>query len=249
MAKLSRDLSAGNIHPRENLFGVGNLAAVNAEIFAACDGSATVSIDLRGTFSMTVEISGTVDGTNWQLIPVRLQTGGGFVAAIVGSVQSTWMASCVGFSRVRARVTAFTSGSATAVLMSSTALFDDYAKNGSVTSSITTAVGAAGAAVTLTLAAPGAGLRHYLTYLSINRFASALLVASATPVTITTTNLPGPLAFTRPAEAAAQGTLDVYREDFAYPIVSSAQNLNTTIVAGAATSVIWRLTAGFFVAP
>jgi hypothetical protein len=159
------------------------------------------------------------------------------------------MASCAGFDRIRARVTAYTSGGATATLSASNAMFDDFAKNGGITPSIGTAVGASGAAVTLTLAAPGAGLRHYLTYLSINRFAAALLTAGAAPVTVTTTNLPGSLAFSFGADAATQGTLDRWREDFAFPISANAQNTATTIVCPATTNVIWRVTAGFYVAP
>jgi hypothetical protein len=248
--KLSRNLTPGQLlDPRENLFLAGNLGAVNAEIVADCDGASTVSLDLRGTFSLTVQVQGTIDGTNWQLIPVRPVTGGVFVAAVTGTVQGTWMGSCAGYRRVRAIVTAYASGAAAAVVMASNALFDDFARFGSVTPSIGTAVGAAGAAVTLTLASPGLGLRHYLTYLSINRFASALLTAAAAPVTVTTTNLPGALAFSFAADAAAQGTLDRWREDLAYPIASSAQNTATTIVCPATTGVIWRVTAGFLVAP
>lgn len=112
-----------------------------------------------------------------------------------------------------------------------------------------TAVGAAAAAVTLTLPAPGAGLRQYLTYLSINRFSSVLLTAAAAPVTVTTTNLPGSLAFSFAADAAVLGALDRWREDFAFPIASSAQNTATTIVCPATTGVIWRATAGYYIAP
>ena len=112
-----------------------------------------------------------------------------------------------------------------------------------------TATGAASAAVTLTLAAPGVGLRHYLTYLRITRFASALLTAAAAPVLVTTTNIPGTLAFTIPAEAALQGSVFVYQENFAFPLMSSAQNTATTIVCPITTGVIWRVTAGYYVAP
>lgn len=249
MAKLSKDLEAGNLHPRETLFGAGTLGALNAEVVISCDGCATVAVDLRGTFSLTAEVAGTVDGTNWIVIPVRPQTGGVMVAAIAGTAAGVWMAACAGFDKVRVRVTAYTSGAATAVLAASNGLFDDFAKNGGCTSLIGTAVGAAAAAVTLTLAAPGAGLRHYLTYLSINRFAAAVLTAAAAPVTVTTTNLPGSLAFSFPADAAALGTIDRWREDFAFPIMSSAQNAATTIVCPATTGVIWRVTAGYYVAP
>lgn len=249
MAKLSKDLAAGVLHPRENLFGTGALGALNAEIQINCDGCTTVAIDLRGTFSLTIAVQGTVDGTNWTLIPVRPQTGGIYVLGIVGTASGVWMASCAGYTKVRALVTAYTSGSATTTLAASNALFDDFAKNGGCTPLTATTVGASGAATTLTIAAPGVGLRHYLTYLSINRFAAALLVAGAAPVTVTTTNIPGTLAFSFAADAAAAGTLDRWREDFSFPIMASAQNTATTIVCPATTNVIWRVTAGYYVAP
>jgi 3-polyprenyl-4-hydroxybenzoate decarboxylase len=117
-----------------------------------------------------------------------------------------------------------------------------------VTSVIVTATGAAAAAVTLTLAAPGVGLRHYITYLRITRFATAALVGAATPVLVTTTNIPGTLVFSIPADAAAIGTAYSIQEDFAYPIATVAQNTATTIVAPATTTTIWRMTAGYYVA-
>jgi len=249
MAKLSKDLESGNLHPRESLFATGTLGVLNAQVVTSCDGCATVALDLRGTFSHTVEVSGTVDGTNWILIPVRSQLGGGYLAAVVGTTSGVWMASCAGFDKVRARVTAYTSGGSTATLVASNALFDDVAKNGGVTSATGTSVGASGAAVTLTLAAPGAGLRHYITYLSINRFAAAVLTAAAAPVTVTTTNIPTSLAFSFAADAAALGTIDRWREDFAFPIMTTTQNTATTIVAPVTTGVIWRITAGYYVAP
>jgi hypothetical protein len=247
--KISRDLSAGVLHPREALFAVGVLGALNAEITAPADGSGVVSLDLRGTFNLTVEVSGTVDGTNWFLIPMRNEAGGPWLAAVVGSAAGVWKGTCTGYRTVRARVSAYTSGAATANLLTSTSLLDDFAARGGITTGLVTNVGAAGAAVTLTLTSPGAGLRHYLTYISINRFASALLVAAAVPVTVTTTNLPGTMAFSFPAEAAAQGAIDRYREDFAYPIQSVAQATATTIVCPATTNVIWRVSAGFLVSP
>ncbi len=250
MAKLSTDLRSATLHPREAIFSTANLGSLNAETIIFADGCATVTLDLRGTFNLTVEVAGTVDGANWTLIPMRPinQASLLFVAAVAGTAAGTWVGQCAGFRQVRARVTAYTSGSATACIAANTAPYDNLLF-GPQTNSIGTATAAAGAAVTLTLAAPGAGLRHYLTYLAINRFASALLTAAATPVVITTTNLPGSLVFSRPADAAAQGSLDVYREDFAFPIAASAQNTATTIVCPVTTAVIWRVTAGFYVAP
>lgn len=250
MAKESRNLSPGVLHPRETLFLSGTLGSLNAEVVIDCDGSGSVALDLRGTFNLTIEVAGTVDGTNWTLIPVRgINTASkAYVAAVAGAVAGIWVGSCAFYRKVRARVTAYTSGAATAVLSAST-LPLDTSLDGKVAPLVGTAVGASGAAVTLTIASPGAGLRQYLTYLSINRFAAALLTAAAAPVSVTTTNLPGALAFSFPADAAAQGTIFPWREDFAYPLAASAQAAAVTIVAPVTTGVIWRITAGYYVAP
>lgn len=252
MAKLSTDTGTSRtLHPREDLYGTATLGALNAQVIVDSDGASTGTIDLRGTFSMTIEIAGTVDGTNWQLIPVRILNAASvlYLASITGTAAGTWVFECAGYRKVRARVTAYTSGAATAFLNASVGIIPTALVARGVTQTLGTAVGAAGAAVTLTIAAPGAGLRQYLTYLSINRFATALLTAAAAPVTVTTTNLPGSLAFSFPAEAAAQGTIDRWREDFAFPLAASAQNTAVTIVCPATTAVIWRVTAGYYVAP
>ena len=76
MAKLSRDLTTGTLHPRENIAGSGTLGALNAEIVINADGASTVALDLRGTFNLTVELAGSVDGTNWTLLAVRSMAGG-----------------------------------------------------------------------------------------------------------------------------------------------------------------------------
>ncbi len=246
--KISKDLSSGVLHPRENIFLLGTLGSNGAEVIVPADGSGSVCLDLRGTFNLTVEVSGTIDGTNWVLIPMRNRTGGTYLASIVGSVIGQWIGDCSGYRQVRARVTAYTSGSATALLLVESLPLND-AQMGLVTPTLVTSVGAAAAAVTLTLPAPGLGLRQYLTYLSINRFATALLTAAAAPVTVTTTNLPGSLAFSFAADAAAQGTIDRWREDFAYPLAASAQNTAVTVVCPATTAVIWRVTGGYYVAP
>ena len=250
MAKLSRDLASTTLHPREDIFAVGNHAAVNAETIINTDGCSTVVLDRRGTFNCTTELQGTIDGTNWQLIPIRPinQAGASYLASVATTVAGSWVGACAGYRQVRARCSAFTSGSAIITLSGSIAPFLDTNVD-LITPSLVTAVGAAAAAVTLTLPAPGAGLRQYMTYLSINRFASALLTAAAAPVTVTTTNLPGSLAFSFGAEALPQGELDRWREDFAYPLAAAAQNTAVTVVCPATTGVIWRVTAGYYVAP
>ena len=125
MAKLSRDLTSGTLHPRENITGSGALGALNAEIVINADGASTVALDLRGTFSLTVEIAGSVDGTNWTLLAVRSISGGSYLAAVAGTAAGAWVAACAGFAKIRARVTAYTSGAATATLLAATGLLDD----------------------------------------------------------------------------------------------------------------------------
>lgn len=255
MAKFSRDgaTPAGGLatlHPREALFVAGNLGSLNAEVVIAADGCSTVALDLRGTFNLTAEVSGSIDGVNWTPIPMRPVNAASksYVAAIAGSAAGVWVGKCAPFRIVRARATAYTSGLAAAGLHAGNGALDDSLE-AMLTSSMVTATGASGAAVTLTLPAPGAGLRQYLTYLAIGRYAAAVLTASATPVIVTTTNLPGSLAFTVPADAAALGTFDRYREDFSFPLAASAQNTAVTFVCPATTGVIWRATGGYYIAP
>lgn len=250
MAKLSKNQTTGNLHPRETIFTGGVLASNGAEIITEADGAASFALDLRDTFSGTFEVSGSVDGTNWVLIPVRPinMASISYVTAITGTAQGTWVGKCAQYRFIRVRTTAWTSGSAIVTLAADTAPLDD-SLNGMVTPLIATTTAAVGVASTLTLASPGAGLRHYLTYISINRSASAALTAGATPTIVTSTNLPGSLAFTFGANAALQGEDKIIREDFAYPLAASAQATATTIVAPATTGVIWRITVGYYVAP
>ena len=249
MAKLSKDYSAGTLHPRETLFTSGNLAAQNAEIILPVDGCASVVFDLRGTFNLEFIIEATADGTNWQAVATRPINGNPVNALRVnGNTAGTWVGSIAGFRFARARCSNYGSGLGVGVLSANTAPADQ-SQIGAVTPLLGTAVGAVGAVTTLTLAAPAVGLRHYLTSLSINRFATAALTAGAVPVTITTTNLPGNAAFSFAADAALQGTLDRWREDFTYPIAATAQATATTIVCPATPNIIWRITAGFYVAP
>ena len=159
-----------------------------------------------------------------------------------------WAAACAGYAKLRARVTTYTSGAATATLLAATGLLDDRLL-GEVSSNAATITAAVSTAATLTLTAPGTGLRHYITGLRIERHAAALLTAGTTPVVVTTTNLPGALAFSIPMEAAAQGSIYEKAMEPARALMASAQNTATTIIAPLTTNVIWRISATFYVAP
>jgi len=248
MAKLSRDLTNDTQHPRETIFTDGVLGSPNSELVIPSDGCSTVAIDLRGTFVGTFEVSGTVDGTNWIPIPIRPMNIAAISYLAAATAVGVFVGKCAQYRKVRVRCTAYTSGSATVFIAADNGALDDSLQ-GMATPTIVTAVGAAAAAVTCSLASPGAGLRHYITYLSINRFAAATLTPAAVPVNVTTTNLPGSLAFSMGADAMAQGQIDRWREDFAFPIAAAAQATATTIVCPATTGVIWRVTVGYYVAP
>ena len=107
-----------------------------------------------------------------------------------------------------------------------------------------TATGAASAAVTLTIPAAGGGVFHYLQYLEIVKYSAAAITGTATPIVVTTTNLPGTPAFTM-GRAGAIGTVENIRIDLD-GLRSSVANTATTIVCPAVTNVIWRVNVFYF---
>jgi hypothetical protein len=251
MAKISRDLNMGTLHPRETIYASGTLGAANAEIVQACDGATTLSLDLRGTFNLSLEVAGSVDGVNWTPIPLRQLNVATltYQALLSGPAPGVYVGKCATFRLIRARVPSWSSGAVTAVLAAHLGQLDDSLA-GQISPLIVTATGVVGAAVTLTIPAAGQALRPYLTWLRIDRFAGAALTAGATPVLITTTNLPGTLTITAPADGAAQGTnAIVIDQTFGFPIASLTQNAATTIVCPATLGVLWRATAGYYLAP
>ena len=110
-----------------------------------------------------------------------------------------------------------------------------------------TALSAANTAVTATLPAV-AGQFHYITFIEIVKYAAAALTGAATPVTVTTTNLPGTPAFTfTTAGAIGTSERDIYNPNKA--IKAAAVNTATTIVCPATTGVIWRVNVWYVAAP
>ena len=111
-----------------------------------------------------------------------------------------------------------------------------------------TATGTDGAGVTLTLAAVVSEF-HYICLIEITKFATALLVAAATPVLVTTTNLNNTPTISMSAAATAQGEVEERIFAPTDPIRSSTVNTATTIVGPATTSIIWRLNVYYYTAP
>ncbi len=106
---------------------------------------------------------------------------------------------------------------------------------------------AAAAACTLTLPLV-AGQFHYLTSIKITRYATAAVTGTATPILVTSTNLPGNPVWTF-ARAQAIGTTDIQDIELAGNALRSAIAATaTTIVCPATTSVLWRVTATYYAA-
>ena len=222
----------------------GNLGALDAESIMDLNGHSTAVFDIRGTFVATVSFEGTVDGTNYVAIPVFNQATE--VVSLTAAAAGIFIASVSGFRRVRARVSAYTSGTVVASLRGSIA--DCLIKAPPIPATTwVTNTAASGSICTLSLAAAGAGLFHYITELQIIKFAAAALTAAAAPVIATTTNLTGSPAFSFQADGAAQGTSEKQQFEPNQPFKSAAANTATTIVGPATTSIIWRINAAYYV--
>ncbi len=105
----------------------------------------------------------------------------------------------------------------------------------------------AASALTLTLPAGGANLYHHIVSLQITRVATAALVGSAALV-ITSTNLPGSLAWTVGNAMAAGATQrDIELMISGNPLRSVVANTPTTIVMPApGAAVLWRAVALYY---
>lgn len=221
-----------------------NIGALNGEVIADCVDIGSCAIDVRGTFTATLNVEATVNGTDYFSIPVIVPTTEIFQVNI--TAPGVYIAHLPGSTRrIRVRASAFTTGPAIVALRASTAENFVYAKPIPAVLAVT-ATGASGAGVTLTIPAAGAGLFHYITRVIVQRFAVATLTAGTTPVLVTTTNLPGTRVLSFPADAAVQGTIYSEIIEPSQPLKSSAANTNTTIVCPATTNVIWRVTADYY---
>lgn len=104
---------------------------------------------------------------------------------------------------------------------------------------------ATGVACTLTLPAPGASLFQYITNIDIELYATAARTGGATPVIVTSTNIPGTPSWNFPT-AQAIGTIDRQKIQLERPLKASAANTAVTIVAPIATTGLWRITAYYY---
>lgn len=88
------------------------LAAAQAALdFNVADGhSEEGAVDISGTFTATLVVEGTVDGTNYRALAMTPVGGGASVASV--TAPGMWRVDLGGWKAARVRVSAFTSGSA-----------------------------------------------------------------------------------------------------------------------------------------
>lgn len=239
----------------------GTLAALSAEVALDLNGDQNATVTLIcNSFVGTIDFFGASDSTSASYYPIAcfpsaLGSVGGTTNA-PGQPQLTDTITAASTIRVynipvgqirrmRVRVVAFTSGTATCNIITDVGPSINTAIMGTPNTLISSTTAAMAAALTATLPAVP-GFRHVIDFIRITRSATAALVAAATPVIITTTNIPGSLALTLGQDA---GGIGVDRElvlDFGSTgMACLLPNTPTTIVCPAYVGVIWRINVSY----
>lgn len=258
---IPKNLAAAFMPHGESRRSTATLAAVNAELVHDVDGdnAATIFINGTGTFNATYSVQGSPDGANFfdvLAFPHAPASLGGtlplpgqpLVAETVnGAIVNRLLCVAVGgLRKLRIRLTAHSSGSADVTINSDACdSLSPYVRDQRASTLMVTVTAAVNIAATLTLPAV-AGLRHYVDFVKVTRSATAALATSATPVLVTTTNLPGLPVLTFGSDAGGVGVdkeqvLDFGGAGCAGLLVNTA----TTVVCPAYTGVIWRITAAY----
>jgi hypothetical protein len=218
------------------------LAAVNATAFVDLAGASIVLNDLRSAaFVGTVVFETTVDGTNYAAALGLVGSGAVSLITGAGVVNSQVIVGVTGARQYRIRVSAYTSGTLTVGLRATQADYATFALPVAAPLAVT-ATAAVNTGVTLTLPAPSAGLHHIITRIQIDRFFATAGLAGATPTVVTTTNLPGTMAFSFETAGIVGSRASQILEP-SQPLKSSTAATATTIVCPASTDTIWRVTA------
>ena len=234
---------------------VGTLTALNSEIVHDVNGdeSAVISLSGIGTFNATYVVEGTAKSTTYfpllchpyySLAGTIPPAGQPLYTEVLNAATPirTLCANVAGLQKIRIRISAYTAGTADISINSdSCSSISPYVKDQKVATLMVTATAAVSTAVTATLPAVP-GLRHYIDGITVVRSATAALTASATPVLVTTTNIPGAPILTFGSDVGGIGVDKQLALDFGGAGISATSiGTATTIICPAYTGVIWRI--------
>lgn len=262
---IPRDLAGAYVPVRSSrrtpATGIATLGALNSEQIHACDGdeSAIVHVASSVASTLTLEFSASIDGIYFfpvlayplhsvasTALPVLAQPLITDAIAVTASpaFRRVYCVRVAQFRFLKTRISAYTAGSVDVITVSDAQRSSHpYVNDRTAATLVVSTTAAVGVALTATLPAVP-GLRHYIDRIKVLRFATALLTAAAAPVLVTTTNIPGALNISLPADAAAAGSLLEVREDLGSAgLATTAINTASTIVCPATAGVIWRVTA------
>ena len=246
---------------RERREASGTLAALNSEIVIDVNGDESALVYVQSTaFIGTLEFTGSSDATGALFHPVPAYPfspgcAGGTIpqagqpllldALVAANTVRVYSVPIGQLRKLRVRTSAYTSGAADVSITAEAQGPLNTAIAAKPSTLLVTSTGAASAAVTATLPAV-AGLRHIVDFVYVNRSATAALTASATPVLVTTTNLPGTPVLTFGSDAAGIGIDKEARLDFGSTgLAATALGTATTVVCPVYTGVIWRVIVGY----
>ena len=191
-----------------------------------------------GLQQFRANMSAFTSGSATVLLRAGAGTGGTFVNQIVPTKNTDGTSS----QAIKAASTAAVAADQAAVVaLSPNSLLPGLAP----TTLWVTATAATGVAATASLPAAGAGLFHYITAIDIQLYATAARTGGATPVIVTTTNMPGSPAWNFPT-AQAIGAIDRYDVPLMTPLKSSVANTISTVAAPIATTGLWRINVGYY---
>jgi hypothetical protein len=246
---------------RERRSASGTLGALNAELVIDISGDESALVYVQSTsFIGTLEFTGLSDlgTTNYFPVaayPYSIGCAGGtiplagqplLIDALVAANTSRVYSVPVGqLRKLRVRASAYTSGSCVVTITSDTQAMLNTALNGKPSTLLISATAAVSTTVTATLPAVS-GLRHIVDFIRVTRSATAALTAAATPVLVTTTNLPGSPVLTFGSDAGGIGVDKEAVLDFGSSgLAATALGTATTVVCPVYTGVIWRINVGY----
>lgn len=215
----------------DNRVNMQTINTLNGQVVMDCIFTENVVVDIRGTFSATLILEATVNGTDYfqiHVINVLTEIGVGGITS-VGTYIGVLPSSC---KSVRIRCSAYTSGIINVFMRGNAGLNILYSKPIPTTQAVTLLT-TANTAGTLTIPAAGVGLYHYITRVEIVRInpTTTAVAAAATVLAITTTNITGsPQWSSANALAAGAQVTDVLVEMAGNPLKSTASNTATTFV-------------------